>query len=64
MRKIFILQVSSKAKIIMLKCKDIAVILNCKIVLLVKTALLEFQAMAVTNIVVNIISTKRGMSDL
>ena len=55
---------SSKAKIIMLKCKDIAVISNCKIVLLVKTALLEFQAMAVTNIVVNIISTKRGMSDL
>lgn len=27
----------------MLKCKDIAVISNCKIVLLVKTALLEFR---------------------
>ena len=42
----------------------LVVISNCKIVLLVMTALLNCQAMAVTNIVVNIISTKRGMSEL
>lgn len=63
MRKIFILQVSSKAKIIMSKCihsgyfKPLNSFAN-------KDSFANCQAMAVTNIVVNIISTKRGMSEL